>query len=447
MVNKLHQNVVWGQRGNFLEVPTDCPQRDERLGWLGDAQVFIRAATYNMDVAGFFTKWLADVMSDQWHTGAFPCVSPNVLQRVPQMEGNLGAAGWGDAGVICPWVMYQVYGDTRLLERCYDPMARWLEFLEATSDDYIRRDYGFGDWLDVNDPTGKPFIGTAYFALCARLMTLIAPLAGRGKDTKKWQALEKNVVNAFNREFITPAGRTVSDSQTSYALAIAFDLLSEKVKPFSGTKLAKLIEGRKNHISTGFLGTSQIMHALTATGHHDVAGLLLLNDTYPSWGYSIKNGATTIWERWDGWTDTKGFQTPGMNSFNHYAFGAVDAWMFMHLAGIDLGPDKPAFQHIRIAPKPIHRITWARGTYKSLHGPIASSWKLQDGVMDLEISIPANTVATVTLPAIAVEEIKESGRDLDGHADIRNIRTEPGSPGTISFEVGSGRYRFEAVLP
>jgi alpha-L-rhamnosidase len=443
LVNKLHQNVVWGQRGNFLDVPTDCPQRDERLGWMGDAQVFIRTASYNMDVSAFFSKWLVDVMDNQRPTGAFPYVVPDVLARVPQMQNLYGAAGWADAGVICPWVMYQVYGDTRILEKCYDAMDRYMQFLESTATDYLRPEYGFGDWLDVNDPTSHSFLGTAYFALCAKLMTLIAPLAGRGKDLKKWQNLEKNVVGAFSREFITPGGRTVSDSQTSYALALAFDLIPEKVRPFSGLKLAKLIEGRKNHISTGFLGTSQIMHALTGSGHHEVAAMLLLNETYPSWGYSIKNGATTIWERWDGWTQEKGFQNPSMNSFNHYAFGAVAGWMFMHLGGIDLGPDKPAYQHIKIAPKPANRITWTKASYKSINGMIEVAWKLDSGVLELEVFVPANTVATLVLPASSVEEIKESDQPLDGHADIRNVRQEPGG---ITFEVGAGRYLFEAAV-
>ncbi len=443
LVNKLHQNIVWGQRGNFLEVPTDCPQRDERLGWMGDAQIFARTAMHNMDVSGFFSRWMVDVEIAQRPSGAFPFIVPDILAREPRSEHFYGAAGWSDAGVIVPWVMYQVYGDKRILTKHYEAMSRWMGFLEITSDDLIRKPYGYGDWLDVNDPTNKSLIGTAFFALDAKLMVLIAQAAGMKKDIKRWQTLEKNVVAAFNREFVTPGGRMVGNSQTGYALALSFDLLPDKVRPLAGKHLAGHIASRNNHLATGFLGTSHLMHALTKSGHHDLACKLLLNDTYPSWGYSIRNGATTIWERWDGWTKEKGFQNPGMNSFNHYAFGAVGQWIYMHLGGIDLDNVKPGFKHVNIAPKPSERLTSAKASYAGVHGKIEVAWQVKDDVFELSASLPANTTGTVRLPGVALESVSENGLAGTNHPDLRNLRAEGDD---ALFEIGSGSYRFEARL-
>ncbi len=443
LVNQLHQNIVWGQRGNFLDVPTDCPQRDERLGWMGDAQIFARTATHNMDVAGFFNKWMVDVEIAQRPSGAFPFIVPDILAREPRSEHFYGAAGWSDAGVIVPWVMYQVYGDKRILMKHYEAMSRWMGFLEITSDDLIRKPYGYGDWLDVNDPTNKSLIGTAFFALDAKLMVLIAQAAGMKKDIKRWQTLEKNVVAAFNREFVTPGGRIVGNSQTAYALAISFDLLPDKVRLLAGKHLAQHIAARGNHLATGFLGTSHLMHALTKSGNHDLACKLLLNETYPSWGYSIKNGATTIWERWDGWTKEKGFQNPGMNSFNHYAFGAVGQWMYMHIGGIDLDSAKAGFKHVIIAPKPTERLTSAKASYASVHGKIEVAWQVKEEAFELSCSIAPNTTATVRLPGVALENASENGLNLTHHPDVKNPRME-GDDAVL--EVGSGQYRFEGKL-
>jgi alpha-L-rhamnosidase len=443
LVNKLQQNIVWGQRGNFLDVPTDCPQRDERLGWLGDAQIFARTAAHNMDVAGFFAKWMADVEIAQRPSGAFPFLAPDVLARDPGSEHLYGAAGWSDAGVIVPWTVYQVYADKKILSRHYEAMCRWMEFLQITSDELIRKPYGYGDWLDVNDPTNKSLIGTAFFALDAKLMALIAQAAGFKKDIKKWQTLEKNVTLAFNREFVTPSGRIVGESQTGYALALSFDLLPEKVRPQAGVHLTRLIKKRGGHLSTGFLGTSHLMHALTKSGQHEAACRLLLNETYPSWGYSIRNGATTIWERWDGWTKEKGFQNPGMNSFNHYAFGAVGQWMYMNIGGLDVDPQKPGFKHAIIAPRLTPGVYSAKCGYDSVHGRFEVSWTLKGQLMELHAAVPANTGATVRLPARHVDAVREGGRPVMENPDMKNVRAEPFG---VTMEIGAGQYRFEARL-
>ncbi len=438
LVNQLQHNIVWGQKGNFLEVPTDCPQRGERLGWMGDAQAFVRTACFNMNVAAFFTKWLDDVEDGQAEDGAFPDVAPNVLP-------GKGVAGWADAGVICPWTIYLCYGDTRILGRHYDSMARWIEYMRATSNSLTRPDFGYGDWLapglvSAGDaPTPKDLIGTAYFAYCAGLMSSIARILGKTEDAEGFASLSEDVKGAFNREFVTPAGRVVGHTQTGYVLALAFDLLPDEKRPVAVRHLVSDIERREWHIATGFIGGILLAPTLSRFGRTDVAYKLLTQETYPSWLYPVKHGATTIWERWDGWTEERGFQDPGMNSFNHYAYGAVGQWLYATVAGIDLDPDEPGYKHIVIRPEPGGGLTHARGELLTMYGRVASAWKLEEGQFVLDVAVPANARATVILPTSDSGNVTESGRPLEEAEGVSGARVEDGS---VCCHIGSGEYAF-----
>ncbi len=450
LVNTLQRNIVWGQRGNFLSVPTDCPQRDERLGWLGDAQIFARTATCNRDVAAFFTKWLADVADAQSPEGAFPDVAPRLVDLAD------GAPAWGDAGVIVPWTLYQCYGDTRVLEERYDGMARWLAYIgEANPDGLWReqRNNDFGDWLalDGDDPsnafgsrTPKDLLATAYYAYDARLMARIARVLGRDDDAARYDALCERITVAFNHAYVSDDGRVAGDTQTAYVLALRMDLLPGDLRAAAATRLVEKIEERGGHLTTGFVGVGYLLPTLSQAGYTDVAYRLLLNETYPSWGYSIKHGATTIWERWDGWTAERGFEDPGMNSFNHYSLGAVGEWLYRYVAGIDTDPDYPGFARIVIRPHldPDNRLTWARAAYDSIRGPIESAWRIEDGAFMLRVAIPANTTATVYLPTSDVASVTEGGAPVRDAEGVGAVRVEDGH---VVLSVASGAYDFRCA--
>lgn len=437
LLNQLHHNILWGQRGNFLSVPTDCPQRDERLGWTGDAQIFARTAAFNMEVASFFTKWMIDLEDAQSPNGAFPDVAPRVA-------AGEGTPAWGDAGVVIPWTVYQVYGDTRILERHYEAMAKWIDYLKNHSQNLIRPDAGYGDWLNVNAETPKDVLATAYFAYSTRLLSRIARALGREADAKKYEDLFQEIKKAFNQAFVKSEGRIKGDTQTAYVLALHFDLLPEEKRPLAVQYLVEDIQKRGGHLSTGFVGTAYLPHVLTQNDHLELAYRLLNNDTFPSWLFMVKNGATTIWERWDGWTPEKGFQDPGMNSFNHYAFGSIGEWMYKTIAGISEDPEKPGFKHILIHPRPGGGLTSAKGEYYSLYGPILSSWKIAHYTFTLKVSIPVNTIATVYIPTADREKIQESGKPADQAEGVRFLRMEKGA---AVYEVGSGEYQFTSPLP
>ena len=446
MVNQLYSNVVWTQRANFIEVPTDCPQRDERLGWMGDAQVFVRAATYNADVAAFFTKWLVDVDDAQRADGSFTDVSPDLAGL------GSGTAAWADAGMICPWIIHWVYNDQRVLAEHYPAMVRFVDYCEKHGKDLIRPAEGYGDWLSINDDTPKDLLATAYFGYSTKLAAEAARTLGKTDDAKKYDALFGRIKEAFIKAYVSSDGRVKSNSQTSYVVALAFDLLPADKREAAAGFLVENIKSRQTHLSTGFNGTAYLMPTLAATGHNDIAYKLFLNDTFPSWGYSIKHGATSIWERWDGWTADKGFQDPGMNSFAHYSFGAVARWMFQTVAGI--GTFGPGFQQLDLAPAPGEGLTWVKAHYDSIHGRIASAWKIENGKLVIDITIPANTTATVTIPAANPLEVTEGGRPLVDAADLKlvsKVRAEikggkvmVDAGGKVVVEAKAGTYHFVA---
>jgi len=434
LVNKLYSNIVWGQRSNYLEVPTDCPQRDERLGWTGDAQVFIRTATYNMDVAPFFTKWLVDLEDGQDGRGRFPVVAPNVLPIPP------AAAGWSDAGVVCPWTIYLVYGDKRVLERHYDSMVQYIDFLEGRSRGYISPPLGtYGDWLNIDADTPLDLIATAYFGYSASLMAETAEALGKDDDASYYRELFENIRDAFSDKFVDDDGRVKGDTQTAYLMALGYDLLTPDKREMAAGRLVDRIEDRDWMLSTGFLGLKLLLPTLTEIGRTDVAYRLLENREYPSWGYSIDQGATTVWERWNSYTIEDGFASITMNSFNHYAYGSVGEWMFGAMAGIDT--DGPGFKKIIIRPRPGGDITWVKAGYDSIRGKIISNWRVDGGRFKLDVTIPANATAKVYLPTDNANAVTEGGGPISRSGDVSPLGVEDNS---VVLGIGSGTYRFEA---
>ncbi len=435
-INQLHSNIQWSQRGNYLSVPTDCPQRDERLGWLGDAQVFVRTATCNADIAAFFTKWMTDVTDSQLANGSYADVAPGVGTAA-------GAPAWGDAGVICPWAIYQAYGDVRLLAKNYPAMVRWVEYCRTQSVGSIRsgnRGNDYGDWLAINAATDKELIGTAYYAYSARLVAKAAAVLGKTADAATYEALFQTIKTAFINKYVnTTTGAITGNTQCAYAMALRFDLLPDHLREPAAQLLEDDVVAKGDHLSTGFVGVSYLLPALTAAGRTDTAYRLLLQDTFPSWLYSVKLGATTIWERWDGWTPQNGFQNPGMNSFNHYSLGSVGEWLYATVAGIDLDPAAPGYRKIIIRPRPGAALTSARASLRTIHGRITTAWHQYPGGFVLEAGIPANSTATVHVPAAAATEVMESGQPAATANGVTFLRLEDGA---AVFAVVAGRYRF-----
>jgi alpha-L-rhamnosidase len=435
-INQLQSNIQWGQRGNYLSVPTDCPQRDERMGWMGDAEVFVRTATYNADVAAFFTKWLVDVDDAQTPDGAYSDISPSY--------GGGGTPAWADAGVICPWTIYQANGDTRLLQKHLPNMTRWVEWCRLHSTELIRdkdRNGDYGDWLSIGADTPKDLIGTAYFAYSTHLLAKSYRAVGDVSGAEKYEQLFAEIKAAFNKRYVKEDGRMVGNTQCCYAMALKFELLPETLRPLAAKYLEDDIRAKGNHLSTGFVGVSYLLPVLTNMGKLDTAYTLLTQDTFPSWLFSVKHGATTIWERWDGWTPEKGFQDPGMNSFNHYSLGSCGEWLFDAAAGIDLDPTQVAFRHILLRPKVDGPLTWVKAHHDCLYGRIESNWIREGGALTLNVTIPPNTTATVYMPAADAATVMEGSGAAAKSVGVKFVRSEPG---VAVFEVESGSYTFKA---
>jgi alpha-L-rhamnosidase len=446
MLNQLQHNIRWGQKGNFLDVPTDCPQRDERLGWTGDAQVFSRTAAFNMDVAGFFTKWLADVAADQNARGSVPFVVPDVLSQGEQFAG--GSAAWADAATIIPWNMYLAYGDTRLLERQYPSMKAWVEYMrrEAGEKNLWNTGFHFGDWLafatTASDypgaTTGKDLIATAMYAHSTDLLQRTAEVLGKKDEAAEYAALLPKIREAFRKEFVTAAGRVGENTQTAYALALQFDLLPEELRAEAARRLAAEVKTR-GHLTTGFVGTPYLCHVLSRYGHTDLAYRLLNRKEYPSWLYPVTQGATTIWERWDGRKPDGSFQDAGMNSFNHYAYGAIGEWMYRVVAGLEIDPAEPGYKHVLVQPQPGGYLASAEARLETLYGEAASGWAVADGKATVSATVPPNAHGTVRLPAATLAGVTEGGIAV-GSAPGVNSATQEGD--AVVVEVGSGSYRF-----
>jgi alpha-L-rhamnosidase len=450
LLNQLYHNIVWGQKGNFVGVPTDCPQRDERLGWTGDAQVFSRTAAFNFDVAGFFTNWLRDLAADQRENGSLPDVIPDVLSR--GRTTGTSSAGWGDATVIVPWTMYLAYGDVRLLERQYPSMRAYVEYQRKTAGDKFLWNSGwhYGDWLAFattrsdypGATTDKDLIATAFYAHSTDLLARSAKVLGKTEDARAYRELFERIRTAWMTEYVTASGRLASNTQTAYALALEFGLLPEARRADAGARLAADVRA-VGHLTTGFLGTPYLTDALTATGHLAEAYRLLLNKRYPSWLYPITQGATTIWERWDGQKPDGSFQDVGMNSFNHYAYGAIGDWMVRTVAGLDLDETMPGYRHLIVRPQPGGGLTSARAELMTPYGSAASGWTLAGGRMRVIVRVPPNARATVHLPAAKVAAVSENGRPVGSAAGV-TASTQSGDASVI--EVGSGEYTFEYAV-
>lgn len=447
LINQLQNNIQWGQRGNFLDVPTDCPQRDERLGWTGDAQAFSRTAAFNFDVHNFFAKWLRDVDADQID-GSVPFVIPDVLSGTRSQAA--GSAGWADAATIIPWNMYLAYGDAKILENQYESMKAWVGFMERNSTDYLwNKGFHFGDWLfyrpfDDNDGrsavTDKYLIAQTFFANSIQLVINAANVLGNNEEAAKYNDLLARVKAAFMKEYVTPNGRLVSSTQTAYVLALQFDMLPTSLLAEAAEKLAANVKSYNNHLTTGFLGTPYLCHVLSRFGYDDLAYKLLLQETYPSWLYPVKMGATTIWERWDGIKPDSTFQTPGMNSFNHYAYGAIGDWMYRVAAGIDTKEKAPGYKEVTIKPHIGGTFTSMSAELKTLYGPLRSSWTLNGGNLSLGVTVPVNTKASVFIPAASADDITEGTQPLGQSKDI----TVKGKQGDyVEVELGSGSYTFK----
>lgn len=406
LLNKLVQNIDWGFRGNALDVPTDCPQRDERAGWTGDAQVFAKTALFVRDSGAFFSKWLVDLVEDsQREDGALADVAPYI-----NAVGH-GSAAWEDAGVIVTYRMWEMQADTQVIKDHWAGLTRYMEHLERTSPGGIRGPGSYGDWLLLDGPQRSNVHGTAYYIRCADLMAQMAQAIGKPEEAARYRGIATRVRAAFNEKFVSADGQVTDGgktSQTFYALALDWNLIPARLRPQAGMHLERLLKSRGGKLATGFIGTPLLLPALAGSGRESMAADLLLSETYPSWLYQVKLGSTSMWERWDGWTPEKGFQDPGMNSFNHYWLGCVGEWLVTGVSGIDT--DGPGWKKITLKPYFAPKLNKASTTYDSVRGKIVSRWERQkDGSVVWEVEVPANTTATA-YPSMAERKILNPGR-------------------------------------
>jgi alpha-L-rhamnosidase len=477
-LNQLQHNILWSQKSNFLEIPTDCPTR-ERAGWTGDAQIYAPTASFLMQTAGFFRKWLRDLATEQEPDGRVPLIIPKpsgAESSLPRTVTLLnGSAGWGDAAVILPWTLYQVYGDQGILEEQYASMKAWVDYQRRQAQDkyqpqghtalryrerkpleyelYLRdTNYHWGEWLEPDDPVpgllfaewteevaqilSAPSIATAYFAYATRLLAQTARILGNEEDAREYSALFEKIRQAFLTEFVRENGQMTPDKQSSYVRALAFDLLPEYLRPAATQRLVELIQKTGTHLGTGFLSTPYLCAVLGDNDHLDLAYALLMQDTPPSWLYAVKKGATTIWESWDG-IDEEG--NPH-HSLNHYSYGAIGNWLYQVVAGIT--PGAPGYRQTIFQPQPAGELTFASATYQSLYGEIATRWQIDGESFQLSVTVPTNTTATVVIPMQLGREITEGGVALSSAMGVRGVRCEQEA---TFIEIGSGKYTFTAL--
>ncbi|WP_136482929.1 family 78 glycoside hydrolase catalytic domain [Cognatitamlana onchidii] len=428
-LNQLQKNITWGLRDNLLDIPTDCPQRDERLGWTGDAQVISPTAMFNFKGHAFWTAWLQSMRETQSEhdNGLVPFVIPDILQR------NSASSGWGDACVIIPWDIYNITGDKSVLEENYDMGKKWVGYYQSKSKDFIPNIYSYTDWLQPypsksgkegnKGDTPRLFVNTAYFAHSAHLVSKIAGVLGKTEDEKKYKDLYKQIALAFENKFFDTNGKFINEkqTQTSYLLAIYFDLLQPETKLKAQKYLLEEIKNADYHLGTGFLGTPILPKVLDDIGEIDLMYDILFKETYPSWFYSINQGATTMWERWNSYSIEDGYNKQPMNSLNHYAYGAIGQWMYERIAG--LSSLEPGYKKIKIAPVPnVDFLTSASASVNTPYGKASSSWEVKDNLFNLEVIIPPNTTAEIYLPNTSENEAQK----------LKNV--------------GAGTYKFQTKL-
>lgn len=445
LLNKLYANTLWGQKGNFLELPTDCPQRDERLGWTGDAQVFAHTAHYNLRSGAFYRQWMGAVRDsfEPGQNGGFGGVAP--------FTGfHRGAAGWSDAIAIVPWVTWLHTADRQVLAENFGPVRDWVALQTEQAPNGIRiSKAAWGDWLapgyePMKAPTPYGLIATAYYAYSTQLAAQFAEVLEQPKIAQEYRTLWGKIKTAFNREYIADDGRITSDEQTAYLLALGFNLVTNDLRPAMIAHLERAVAEKDNHLSTGFLGTPMLTPVLTEVGRADLAYTVLQQQTYPGWLFSVKNGATTIWERWDSWTPEQGFNPGGMNSFNHYAYGSVVGWFYDTISGLKPLESAPGWQQFTIAPIPGGNLTQAQASLETPYGLVASHWRIVDERFELDVTIPPNTQANVTLPSTDPTRVSESGRSLAKLAPATHVTAESGR---VRFSLTSGSFQFVVENP
>ncbi|MFX0087763.1 MAG: glycoside hydrolase family 78 protein, partial [Candidatus Hodarchaeota archaeon] len=438
LLNKLYHNIIWTHIDNLISVPTDCPQRTERMGWMGDAQIFCQTSIYNMDMAAFYTKWIQDIRDSQKENGMYPHYVPFPAKDDDPDVLRLGSPAWSDCGVIIPWLMYLNYADKRIIEQHYESAKHYVDLIHSKNQGLVwNRMMGsnFNDWLngDVIIAEGYPKFGavipksvfaTAYFAHSTYLLSKMAAILGNEVDSNKYSELSQNIKKVFAKRFINEDGKIRGNSQASYALSLHFDLVPENLISKVVNKLLDALKRYDNRISTGFCTTLPMMLELVRHEKVEIAYDLLLSKRFPSWSYMIEQGATTMWERWDGYVEGRGFQNPEMNSFNHYAYGAIGEWIYRVILGINIDEIKAGFKNIIINPIPGGDLTWAKGLHQSIHGKIKVNWSIDNGIFNLEVSIPANTTATVYLPAESAETAYENEIPIQESKEIKILSSE-----------------------
>ena len=435
-LNQLASNILWSQRGNFLSVPMDCPQRDERLGWTADAQVFAPTGAFNMDIQAFMTKWLDDIVDAQTDEGAFPDVAPRAN------SSQDGAPAWGDAGIILPMLLHKIYGDAHIVDRMYQPMADWIAFIRRHNPCYIRENANhnnYGDWLAIGQETPNDMVATAYYAWIVQLMAEAATLRGNREDAAYYRELNACIRDAFAARWVSADGTIGSGSQSSYLIALHCGVVPAALVTAAVGKLVANIEAAGRRVQVGFLGVRHVCPILTEYGHADLAYHLATSTEFPSWGYSVVNGATTIWERWDGWTKENGFQVPNMNSFNHYAYGSIGEWMFGWMAGI--APLAPGYTRILLRPTPGGEMTFCRASYISPMGQIRSEWTRDGRSVRYRFDVPANTQAEIRLPCTEGATLWVNGAETA--ADLRSFYGDS----RAVLTVGSGQTEIVVTDP
>lgn len=441
-INQLQHNILWGLKGNFVDIPTDCPQRNERLGWTGDAQIFCRTASYLMDTYTFFSKWLRDVEADQTSEGGVPHVVPDIITGKTKGDWLLGqgthsAAAWADVAVIMPWTLYLTFGDTRILEKQYGSMKAWIDFMHRHSNKGIwNYQLQFGDWVALDAKEGSYFgatpndlICTAYFAYSTQFFSKIAKILGKEDDHNKYAKLYHEIVEGFQKEFFTPTGRMAARTQTAHIIALYFNLVPDEFRERTVNTLLELLEENNGHLVTGFVGTPYFCHALSQNGRTKEAYDLLLKDDFPSWLYQVKAGATTVWEHWDGKKPDGTMWSADMNSFNHYAYGAVGEWLYRAVAGIEADECNAGYKHSIIHPHIGGGLNYVSASYSSVYGDVSVSWKAEGDIIDLDIAVPHNTSATIIL---------DQAKSISTDAGLQFAKNEKG----FTAHAGSGKYHF-----